>query len=469
MQRDPQVVVRGAGLGHHQILTQCASEQVAAGADDRDRARQRLLRNITQFHIRGCAEQRITETNRAVIADQRTAQQTCCRGLAGPGHADNGRQLARLRGEINIMQSNFLVIARAVGESDMVESHRHGIRDRRQTNAAVMRHRGIQQRENALRGRHAVHRHMEIRPQLAQRQEETRRQQRDHQGSRQPDLADHELPNRRANTGRGATVRHQVHRRERAQLDLQHTHGHHAEFLGLAVHVLGRTPVGIEGFQRFQALQVVKERSAHIRVLAPVLLEHAGGAHRDQPHDDDNQRSAHQQHQRGRPIDGGNKDEQGDRCENRIEQLRKEQFEEALDLLNALACGLDHVGGAHALGVGGTQLQHFAVQLLTQGKFDAFADAGAEIGGAAGGHVFHDDDDGDEQDEHAVIVRVRRQGMFAGFECRITLCLRRVEAPADRVELGAFGRVKRLDIPEDVAEQTNQNIGESDIRQQRHP
>ena len=53
-----------------------------------------------------------------------------------------------------------------------VEGHGQVMAAAGQSGITALRLGGVEQREDPLRGGHAVHRHMEIRPQLAQRQEE---------------------------------------------------------------------------------------------------------------------------------------------------------------------------------------------------------------------------------------------------------------------------------------------------------
>ena len=232
-----------------------------------------------------------------------------------------------------------------------------------------------------------------------------------------------------------AAVRDQIHSGERAQLDLQHAHGHDAEPFGLVIHGTGRALVGVEDLQGLQPLHVVEEGGAHIRVGAPVFLEHAGGAHRDHADDEHDQRRADEQRHGRRHVDRRDDGEQGDRRENRIEQLRQEQLEEGLDLFDALARGLHHVGGGDAGAVRGPERKHLAVEPFAQAEFDAFGRFGAESGRGADRQVPHQRAD----DEYA----------------------------------GVQGRARRGDhgfgAAEQPGQQCHQRDHESDIGQQRHP
>ena len=87
----------------------------------------------------------------------------------------------------------------------------------------------------------------------------------------------------------------------------------------------------------------------------------------------------------GGHVNRRNGHEQGDWRKNRIEELRQEQFKEALNLLDAFAGGLDHIRGLDARPVGRAEGHHFAVQLGTQSELDPFGGFGAEACGVCGG------------------------------------------------------------------------------------
>lgn len=134
-------------------------------------------------------------------------------------------------------------------------------------------------------------------------------------------------------------------------------------------------------------MQVVEECGTHVGVSAPVFFEGAGGGHGYDAGDNNNERRADEHGHGGRHVDRRNHGEQGDRRKNRIEELRQEQFEEALNLLDAFAGGLDHIRGLDARPVGRAEGHHFAVQLGTQSELDPFGGFGAEACGVCGGQV----------------------------------------------------------------------------------
>lgn len=212
----------------------------------------------------------------------------------------------------------------------------------------------------------------------------------------------HILPECGADAGRGASIRHHVHRGERAQLDLQHAHRHHTEVLGVPVHLLGSARVGVEALQRFKPLQVVEEHRPHVGVFAPVFLEGLRRGHGDGTDDHDDQWRTDEQHHSGGHVERGDRRKQCERREDRETKLRQEQFEETLDLVHSFAGELHHVGGACALRIRRAEAQHLAVELRPQPELHALGRFGAESGGEVMREEPHDGDgecgDGDQHD-----------------------------------------------------------------------
>ena len=219
--------------------------------------------------------------------------------------------------------------------------------------------------------------------------------------------ANHVLPDCDDDAGCRSTIGDHIHRGKRTQLNLQYIHGHHAELLGLFVHLLRSAGVGVEGLQCFQPLQIIKECGAHVSVLAPILFEYVGGTHRHQSHDQHDERCADEQRHSGRHIDRCHNKEQRNRRQYGIEQLGQEQFEETLNLLDALAGGLHHVGGAHTLRIRGAECKHLIEQFFTQCKFDPFGSLGAEVG--CGTQHEETDHHGEDDDDRIGRNRLSRQ------------------------------------------------------------
>ena len=300
----------------------------------------------------------------------------------------------------------------AVGSSGIGVAVTHGVEGHGQVTAAAGqggiaagRLGSVQQREDPLRGGHTIHRHVEIRSQLAQRQEEAGGEEHHDHRPRQVHAADEELPDRHADAGRGAAVGHGIHGGQRAQLDLQHLHRHDAERLGLLVHVGCGALIGVERLQRLQSLHIVQERGAHIRVFAPIPLECACGAHRHHTHHQHDQRGAYQQYHGRGDVHRHQHREQRHRRQHRVEQLRQEQFEETLDLVDALTRGLHHVGRAYTGGIRRPERQHLAVEAFAQRQLHAFGRIGTEGCGGSRRQVFDRADRQQRQQCQQQVVR----------------------------------------------------------------
>ncbi|KFI92579.1 hypothetical protein BSTEL_2162 [Bifidobacterium stellenboschense] len=447
------VVVDPFRQRHREVVAQRAGEQVAARADHRDGARQRLAGKRRDLDA--------GETQRAGVSGERAGEQRGGRRFAGTGDADDGGELAgtRVEGDVGERGRDVGAARRAgrvagtvagtvaVRVGDVVERDvETGVVRFGQVGVAALRFGRVEQCEDAFRGGHAVHRDVEERAELAQRDEEVGGQQDDeqqrgerHRRAGEREQVGHEIrgvgepavhvgrphgggrargratggeaPQGDADAGRGAAVGDRVHRGEGTQLDLEDAHRHHAEVLGLVVEFAGGARVGVERLQRLEALQVVEERGAHVRVAAPVFLERAGGAHRDHADHDDDERRADEERDGGRQVHRRDHGEQGERREDRVEQLRQEQVEERLDLFDALAGGLDDVGGLHTLRVGGAEREHLAVQLLAQREFDAFGGLGAEARGSGRRQISHDRGGDDDETVEDCVARHRRDGV----------------------------------------------------------
>ena len=397
-ERIAQFALQGAGARHQQILAQRACEEVAARADDRDGAGERAFAQVAHFHG--------ADAQRAGIPLKFACDERGERGFARPGFTDDRGERTRGHRQRDVAQRRR--VGPGIGESQAARRHiEHTLR---QLTVAICTVRLIQQREDALGGGHAVHRHMEIRAKLAQWQEEVYRDKDHEQHSRHTERRPvehmqerrrrgecgvplvHILPERGADAGRGTAVRHHVHRGERTQLDLQHAHRHHAEVLGVPVHLFSGACVGVKGLQRFEPLQVVEEHRPHVGVLAPVLFERLRRGHSDGAHDHDDERRTDEQHHSGGHVERGDRRKQRERREDRKTELRQEQLEETLDLVHAFAGELHHVGSARVLRVRGAEAQHFAVEFRTQAELHALGGLSAEPRGEMVRQEPHDGD-----------------------------------------------------------------------------
>ena len=366
IERPPQVFVGGVRAGHEQVLTQRSGEKVASCADHGQVPSERIQGESVQFTYDAASPDR--QCHRSFISGERADDDFRSRCFSGSRLPHDRGETSRFGREGCVFHRAYFRIG-VVSERDVAQRDRDSAAVCGQDGRSPFRLTHVKQCENAFRRGHAVHRDMKEGAELTQRNEEVGGQQHDqqHSGNRQHAniresqerrksgcrirSADRILPYGHADAGRGTSVRHDVHRGKRAQLDLQHVHGHRAETLGFFVHLPGRTLVRIEGFQRFQPLQVVEERGSHVGVFAPILFEYACGAHGHESDDQHDERRADEQRHGRRHVDRCHHEEQGHGSQHRVEQLRQEQFEEALYLFDALASGLHHVGGAGPLGI----------------------------------------------------------------------------------------------------------------------
>ena len=183
--------------------------------------------------------------------------------------------------------------------------------------------RQVQQPENFLTGRHAIHGDVEVGTQQPHRQEEIRRQYNDQQALCQGHLPAPILGHREDHSQGSPAVSDEVHDGNGVELHGQHFHGDFSKLLGLPVHLFLLKPVGLIDLQRGQPLEVFQEGIPQRRVLPPVTGQQLFGPtlHRHNGHR--NQRDADQQHHRCREADWGQHHKEGHRCQNGIEQLGK--------------------------------------------------------------------------------------------------------------------------------------------------
>ena len=144
------------------------------------------------------------------------------------------------------------------------------------------------------------------------------------------------------------------------------------------MHLPGGRLVGIEGLQRLQPLQIVEERGAHIGVLAPVFLEHAGRAHGDHADDDHDERRTNEQHDGCGHIDRRKHGKQRKRGEYSVEQLRHELLVETLHLVHAFTGELHNARRARLLTIRRAEHEQLAIQRIAQAEFDTLGRLGAE-------------------------------------------------------------------------------------------
>ena len=331
-QRLPQFVFGGIRLGHQQIVAQRPCKKVALRRHDGDFSRKGFDGKIGDLvplrRVISCVSG--PQPHTSFISGKISGEQFDGGRFAGSGRTDDGGHLPAPRSERDAMQCDDRTIAIfrhacfsgtnhtglfpgfpgfhirrstcshvRISERHVIKAHVHtviGSAEFRHSLHSVRRNRRIKQCENTLGRSHTVHRNMEERTQLAQRNEEIRgkKHYQQHTGKRQCGTA-RILPNRHAHAGRGTPVCDDVHGGERAQLNLQNIHGHYAELFRLLVHFLGGMSIRVKSFQRFKTLYIVKKHRSHVGVFSPIFFEYSGCAHCDHANNQYNQRRAYKQ------------------------------------------------------------------------------------------------------------------------------------------------------------------------------
>ena len=167
---------------------------------------------------------------------------------------------------------------------------------------ALFRLRQIQQPENLIAGRHAVHGNVKEASQLPHGNEEIRRQKDDGQAAPQAHLLGPVLGHRQNHAQGRSAVGDQIHDGHGIQLHGQHLHGDLSELFRLPVHLLIFVVVRLVDFQSGQSLEILQEGVAQGSILPPVFGQKflGKGLHRRDSHR--NQRHAEQKHRRRRQI-----------------------------------------------------------------------------------------------------------------------------------------------------------------------
>ena len=346
-QRLPQFAFGGIRLGHQQIVTQRSCKKVALRRHYGDFPRKgfdgKIVDLVPLRRVVSCVSG--LQPHTSFISGKISGEQFDGGGFTGSGGTDDGGHLPAPRSERDAMQcddrtiiifrhacfsstnhtglspdlssfSSFHIRRHSrirshthsrrsvrihvhISERHVIKAHVHtviGSAEFRHFLHPMRRNRRIKQCENTLGRSHAVHRDMEERPQLAQRNEEIRgkKHYQQHAGKRQCGTT-RILPDRYAHAGRGTPVCDDVHGGERAQLNLQNIHGHYAELFRLLAHFLGGMRIRVKSFQRFKTLYIVKKHRSHVGVFSPIFFEYSGCAHCDHANNQYNQRRAYKQ------------------------------------------------------------------------------------------------------------------------------------------------------------------------------
>ena len=368
LQHRPERAVVRAGRAHQKVFAHRALEEVALVADIGQLLHQAVLRDAAQLDA--------ADRDRAAVRAAAPHQDRRHGRLAAAALADQRRKAALREREVYAVQDLAL---RRIGKAQAA-AHDRAVR---RAGLGLLRALGqVQQAEDLVARRHAVHRDVEEAAELPHRDEKIRRKQNDQQTARERDVPARVLRHGHDHAERRAAVGDQVHDRDRVELHRQHLHRDPAELLGLHVHLVVLEAVRLVDLQRRQPLQVLEEGVAQRGVLPPVLRKqlfrpglHGGDRDRDQRH-------AHEQHDRGRHIDETEEREQRERRQHRVKELRQIRAEIRLELVDALHGHLHDLGGSDLLPVGGAEAQQLFIDLRARRLLDRFGGKMPHAGGA---------------------------------------------------------------------------------------
>ncbi len=338
----------------------------------------------------------------APIPAQPPQQERGERGLAAAGLAHHGHEAARRNVQAHAIRHFALPV---VGEVQVACAHVAARGERLPARRGL---RQAQQPEDLLARGHAVHRHVEERPQLAHGNEVVRRQQDDGEAPSQVNRAGSHLRERHRHAGGRPAIRHEVHDRDGVELHREHAHRDAPELLGLLVHLRLLELVGLVDLERGEALEVLKERVSELGVLAPVAAEQplCPGLHRCDG--DRDERYAHEQHHGRRNAHEGEGHEERERREHGVEELRQVRAEVGLELVASLNDHLHDLGGAHVLAIARPQAQELLVDAVAQRALDLAAGEKPHARGAHGGKAAHDGRAGHAGGEKNEVLLARR-------------------------------------------------------------
>ena len=247
----------------------------------------------------------------------------------------------------------------------------------------------IQQPENLVGSRHAVHGNVEVGTKHPHGQEEIRRQQDNKQTARQIHVPRPQLGSRQNHPQSSASIGNDIHDGDGIELHGQHLHGYLAEMLALLVHFPVLHFVRLINLGGGQPLQIFQEGITQSGILPPIAVEqflrpplnHHNG-HRNEGH-------AHQQYGGAGQIYKAQHRKQGQRGQHGIKELGQIRAEVSFQLLHALHRNLHHFRGIHLLPVGAAQPQELPINHLPQGFLHRLGGQEAHPAGRSGAGIPH--------------------------------------------------------------------------------
>ena len=218
---------------------------------------------------------------------------------------------------------------------------------------------------------------MEVAAELSHGEKEIRGQKDHEKAGRQTEISSHEGAGRQHDADRCAAAGEKVHDDDGIELHREHFHRDYSEMLRFLVHLLVFELVRLVDLESRHALQVFEEGAAELGVLAPIFCQDLLGDllhHHDRPRD---QRHEQQKDEARLPASGRRKeDEQGERRDERVEELRHILAKIALKLVYSLHRLLHDLRSGHFLAVAHAEFEEFLIDQVAE---LALYGAGGEI------------------------------------------------------------------------------------------
>ena len=334
----PQLVVACPGARHQQVRAHGAGKEEAAEAHVGHRVAQAFGRDVAQVDAadRGAA-------GIAAVGAREDAGQG---RLARPACARDAHEAAGPCREVGVLEHGAgpVIGVRYAAAFDAHRSAGDGP-------GAAGRFGGVDDAVHALGCGHAACRRVEERAQRAQRDEEVCREE--HEGER---------TGKGHGAGRIGVEHHDdaccgtrkgkdVHDDHGVQLHGEQAHRGLAELLRLLVHPAMTPLIGPEDLERGETLDALQEERAQVGVGVPVVAHDALGDFHDSHEGDRNERHAAQEHHCGRGAQWGQAEEERNRGNEGIEEVRQVVAEIRLKLLDAFDAKLCRLARGDSLAI----------------------------------------------------------------------------------------------------------------------
>ena len=332
-ERLPQLVVACPGACHQQVRAHGAGKEEAAKAHVGHRVAQAFGRDVVQVDA--------ADLHAAGIAAVGACEDAGQGRLTRPACARDAHEAAGPCREVGVLEHGAGPVI-GVGHVAAFDAHRSagdGL-------GTAGRFGGVDDAVHALGCGHTARRRVEERAQRAQRDEEVCREEHECERAGKGHGAGRIGVEHHDDACCGARKGKDVHDDHGVQLHGEQAHRGLAELLRLLVHPAMTPLIGPEDLKRGETLDAFQEKRAQVGVGVPVVAHDALGDLHDSHEGDRNERHAAQEHHCRRGAQRGQAEEERNRGNEGVEELRQVVAEIRLKLLDAfdaklrrLACG----------------------------------------------------------------------------------------------------------------------------------